>query len=724
MTIRKGFAFCVLLLCSFAIQPISHAVVPQASDPGPFAVTSAEYKFPAGFDPIVLGVADSFPFPFRLQTELWARVYRPNPTPSNSPLLVFLHGNHATCGRFAGAGQGRLDINVQYTIDGTCPPGYVPVPSHEGYAYLAERLASHGYIVVSINANRGVNAAPGFRTTPAGTPLAPTDDPGLNQRRGRLVLRHLEKLVRWNSGSEATPPSLGTNLTGKIDFSNVGFMGHSRGGEGVRAAYNFYVDPATPGAVQNWTTTIPGMVIKGVFEIGPVDGQTGFVFNALGTAWNVLLPMCDGDVSNLQGVRPFDRMLLATMEATPTQKSTFTVWGTNHNFYNTEWQTSDSAGCLGHMRLFKNLIGSPDQRSAGLAAVMAFFRGTVGTTPNPAFLQIFNPQFDLPAEVTTLTRVDRGYTDSPDSSVTRVFDNFQPASTNVRTGSGITLAIGGIANHSGQQQVAQITWNGAGPSTFFQTAAAANVNAGSLKTLDFRVSRQCGDPACTKPDSFFNFETSFSIRLVDGNGNVSSPELLKDYVSLTGPVGGLVRLVGSSPHPILQTVRIPLSAFTGVDLTKLRAVRFVFDDTRRDEIFIGNVNLSMIGASLTSVSPLNTLLPTSDSVAETDDTTNDNNKVKSIKKASATNGESRIEIELTSNREFTAQGELLVLNVSGREFITSRYGASNDTKSIIFSMTSAEFATLSQGDPIRVYYGTGTNGGRNFGHIDKGMLGR
>ena len=48
------------------------------------------------------------------------------------------------------------------------------VPSHEGYAYFAERLASYGYIVVSINANRGVNAAPGV-----------AGDLGLNLRRGR-----------------------------------------------------------------------------------------------------------------------------------------------------------------------------------------------------------------------------------------------------------------------------------------------------------------------------------------------------------------------------------------------------------------------------------------------------------------------------------------------------------------------------------------------------------
>src|SRR4029079_10947930 len=102
------------------------------------------------------------------------------------------HGNHATCGRFEGAGPGRFDINVQYTFTGTCPPGYVVVPSHAGYTYLAERLASWGYIVVSIKANRGVNAAPGV-----------ADDRGLNLRRGRLVLQHLQRLRRWDAAARA-----------------------------------------------------------------------------------------------------------------------------------------------------------------------------------------------------------------------------------------------------------------------------------------------------------------------------------------------------------------------------------------------------------------------------------------------------------------------------------------------------------------------------------------
>jgi len=203
-----------LVACAVSIAATARAqIAPDATGPGPYATTSAEYKLPAAIDPDVST---------ELATELWARVYRPsNLANAPYPFLIFLHGNHATCGRFEGAGPGRFDINVQYTFTGTCPPGYVVVPSHEGYAYLAERLASWGYIVVSINANRGVNAAPGV-----------SGDRGLNLRRGRLVLKHLQRLSQWNAAG-GTPSSLGFDLRGKLDFSHVGMLGHSRGGEAV-----------------------------------------------------------------------------------------------------------------------------------------------------------------------------------------------------------------------------------------------------------------------------------------------------------------------------------------------------------------------------------------------------------------------------------------------------------------------------------------------------------
>jgi hypothetical protein len=56
--------------------------------------------------------------------------------------------------------------------------------------------------------------------------------------------------------------------------------------------------------------------------------------------------------------------------------------------------------------------------------------------------------------------------------------------------------------------------------TFFQsnvTNPGNGIDASSFGTLDFRLSRQCADPAdllCNKTSNWFNFETNFSIRLV------------------------------------------------------------------------------------------------------------------------------------------------------------------------------------------------------------------
>ncbi len=54
------------------------------------------------------------------------------------------------------------------------------------------------------------------------------------------------------------------------------------------------------------------------------------ISNAVGIAWNVLLPMCDGDVLNLEGVRVLERVMAYTSnnagipaDSPATQKSTY-----------------------------------------------------------------------------------------------------------------------------------------------------------------------------------------------------------------------------------------------------------------------------------------------------------------------------------------------------------------------------------------------------------------
>jgi hypothetical protein len=736
--------FAVALTLSVGAQPAAFAQDP-APDPtgqGPFDVTSAEYKFPATLDPDVSGMA----------TELWARVFWPADLSSGPfPLIVFLHGNHATCGHGTNP---RIDDNTQYTFYGTCPPGYVVTPNHEGYDYIAPLLASWGYVIVSINANRGVTAAPGT-----------SDDLGVNLVRGRLILKHLQRVSEWNTYG-GTPDSLGVELQGKIDFSQVGLFGHSRGGEGVRAAYHQYFDEGSP-----WPSQIPDHVnFVALFEIGPVDGQTSRQLNADGAVWNVLLPMCDGDVSNLQGVKAFDR-LFGINESPTGQKSSFTVWGANHNSYNTEWQVTDSAGCSGpgNTALFPLPQNppisddSPAQRKTALAAVMAFFRGNLGPNANPAFNQNFNPQFAPTTVVTDVTRVDRGYTDSPNSNITTIFEEFdKPTGINhygfPNDSSNITIKHSvcsdptkscddSVFNHNsgdtygrfGQQQAAAISWTTSGSDTFFQTnwtAAGTGVDIGGYQTLDLRLSRQCEPPvppattACAMPNSLNPAgPTDFSIRLAMADGSLSDPVQLSTYSDLRGPVGGLN--IGANPlHPILQTARIPLRDFTSADLTNLRGVRLAFDGTPTGAIYVANVRLSLLtglalgGATVTAHNGANLSAEPTPSGVNTLITQGNTLTIRAVQASTALpNNQPGFEVVVTSDVAFPVRDELAALRIADQVFTLSRYQDSGDnpgdTHTLIFTLSIDQFAQINSGDPVIVQYGADESTQWVFGPLNK-----
>jgi hypothetical protein len=705
--------FALVLFAGWLVLPAAAQIAPDATLAGPLASTSSEYRFPASIDPDILS---------GVTTEIWARVYRPtvlNDPPY--PLILFLHGNHSTCGH---GSNPRIDDSCQYTTLGTCPAGYVVTPNHNGYGYLADRLASWGYIVVSINANRGITCGGGV-----------VGDPNLIQARGRLVLKHLQRLSEWNDTAGQTPASLGlgtSGLLGKLDLGSVGLMGHSRGGEGVRTAYNFYRQSGSP-----WPGRIHGIVtFQGIFEIAPVDGQNLVVQNADSVNWSVLLPMCDGDVSDLEGVRALDRTIRIFSEDYVTPKMNYTVWGANHNYYNTEWQTSDSNSCTGpgNTPMFLMPVGSPNQRQTGLASVNAFFRGTVFDTPvaagyNTDFMQNFNPQYGLPAVVTGVTRVDRGFTESADTQITLRFEDFQGVFPNnspygpANTVSNIMMSYGGVPNHAPAQRAGLISWT-AGAARFFQTNwanAGQSRNATGYATLDVRASRQNSGMNPAGP-------TNFSIRLVRDDGVLSSAVQLSSYIDLRGPVGGPGGL-----HPILQTARIPLTAFGAFDLARLRGVRFTFDGTATGAIYLGDIRLSLLTGSGAAApldsGPVYTFSDGGDDAQEPKEQKkkpiNGINSITAVESSPALEGEPGVEIELYSSEEFPARNQVVVMSIGKTDFILSRYPEDGSTNTLIFTLTPDEFDSVSTGDPVAVRYGRELETSydqREFGTLDKSII--
>ena len=133
----------------FTTAPIEATLAPRAlsglddpGTPGPYATTTVSYELEG------LTVED---FPVAL--EVLAEVIAPVGAAGPRPLVLFLHGRHSTC-YYPGP-----DASV--TGDWPCPEGTLPIPSHLGYRYAAEILASQGYLTVSISAN-GVNGQDGW----------------------------------------------------------------------------------------------------------------------------------------------------------------------------------------------------------------------------------------------------------------------------------------------------------------------------------------------------------------------------------------------------------------------------------------------------------------------------------------------------------------------------------------------------------------------------------
>ncbi len=655
---RWGSAgYCARLLSAIGLSTASQAVVtagpaPDPTGRGDFAVATSQYRLPASTDPTIM--TDR-------ATEIWARVWRPvsNDDLGRLPLVVFLHGNHGTCGTFfcsvANCGRPiplpngpRIDDRIDYTFTGTCPRAgegsppaetdYVVSPSHEGYTYLAEQLASRGYLVVSINANRGITAGP---AQDLGTPGHPfIEDRGLNLARARLVLKHLELLSRWNLGTEPTPGSLGFSLRDAINFRKVALVGHSRGGEGVRGAYNIYTGRNTdinPYAAIDWRARISETVdFKGIFEIAPVDRQTVRTLNAEGTTWSVMLPGCDGDVINQQGMWPYDRMMKSFTEDPARQKAFYYVLGANHNYWNTEWQFSDSSGCYNStVQLFQTdpatgilpgVTGSERQRTTGSASILALIRGAVsaseGDDESARFLTNFDPQYGLPAVVTSAALIQRGFIASPSSNVTQALEDFEGPTGTSQFGvpnqaSNVTVEHVGVVEHGAPftaragdltrvplpafVHAGRITWQRAGADVFFQinfAAAGQGLDLSSSATVDFRVDRESPLRTTLNPAG----PTNFHVQLVAADGTLSAPVSAADYIELVGPFGtpdaDLTFISPAFPdgyHVNLPTARIPMGAFHADDVSATRGIRLTFDSTATGKIYVTDFRASRRG---------------------------------------------------------------------------------------------------------------------------------
>jgi hypothetical protein len=210
-----------------------------------------------------------------------------------SPLLLFVHGNHGECD----SGKG--------------PKCTMYKRNDEGYAYMAKNLSSWGYTVVSLDQDELMARQDG-------------QGKGMHARR-LLIMAMLDDLKAASEGTVVTGanPAMATLLNGKLDMTRIGLMGHSRGGDAV-ASFVLYNQTLPVGE---------RFPLRAVVSIAPVDYERHAPY---GVPYMTVFGSCDGDVSNLQGARLYERSQYESNDPYP--RFQVVQVGGNHDAYNTVWQ--------------------------------------------------------------------------------------------------------------------------------------------------------------------------------------------------------------------------------------------------------------------------------------------------------------------------------------------------------------------------------------------------
>lgn len=515
--------------------------------------------------------------------ELSAAIERPTDLSAGPfPLVIVLHGRHSTC--FDPNIPVGQDPFANASDEWPCFGNHETIPSRDGYDYWAANLASHGYVVVSIGAN-GINAADDT-----------VDDAGANAR-AQLIAAHLEL---WTAFVETA--EYGTTYNGAVDLQNVGLVGHSRGGEGVAAYFSYAADEGLSYGVH------------AALLLAPTDFNR---FELTNVPIAVMVPYCDGDVFDLDGVHYYDdsRHALAG-DAAP--KYVFEMAGSNHNFYNTVWSpgTYHDGGAVDDFAYLAFAIGQDDgacgggsalrlseaeQQQSFVAYANAFFRTHLGGEAQ--FVDMLRGDVEPPAgAAAAAVRTSYMPPDAPSDRlvVNRVVgdesldanDLGSPVQADALSG----YALCGVGPDGGIEDFTHCVAN---PGTFMgdpfegrepHVPGLAQLRLGfasearwtnelpegtdvsSFTALQFRAAVDFEDPA----DDGSTVE--FTVALVDRNGTRATVGPRSWTDPLAHPVGALYPIV---PKLLLHGIRIALADFVAanaeLDLTDLAAIELVFD---------------------------------------------------------------------------------------------------------------------------------------------------
>ena len=465
---------------------------------------------------------------------------------------------------------------VWYPKEGeNCPVLFIAHGNHEittesylGYDYLGEYLASHGYVVVSVDQN-------------ACNMLS-----GENDARAILLLEHIGLMLIYNNSRE-------NPLYGRLDADNIAIAGHSRGGEMVATAYLFNGYKLYP---ENALIRFDyGYSIKSIIAISPTVNQYKPADHSVAVEdvnYLLLHGASDRDVTQFMGMSQYENVSFSGKK--DYIKSALYIAGANHGQFNSLWGQYDCTGMEAPMLNTENLLSEKDQQTIACLYVKVFLdvtlRGDMSCRSLLTDWEEYSAQ--LP---------DTVYVQCHEESDFRVLADFEEdseLSTATMAGtrlyaSGVSLWTEELMDFAGRTaydtHAMHLRWNG--DATLFLYLPRLDMTDAAL-TFDI-----CDLDINAVQEG--NYELlNATIVLMDAGGNTAAAQI-RDH-EIVYPILSVktdkMDFVFNTPSgkAAFATVSIPVDAFEAekgeIDLSKITVIRIIFNGG--GEVALDNIGIT------------------------------------------------------------------------------------------------------------------------------------
>lgn len=474
------------------------------------------------------------------------------------PLIIILHGRHGICGNF---------VMEPYP----CPEDMPEIRFDLGFDYLVEALAQQGYAAIAIN----LNAA-----------LTPAFGPGaINSRVQQLVDAHLNALQTASREDDAT--LYGTSLAGRIDFSQIGLVGHSAGGGAALSMIREY---------EGQEIDIDALLL--VAAAANFEGEEG-VFHSSEELMDyyttpddlpvaTILPDCDGDQ-----IQYWTQFAYETARLNPDRNAiaaSIRLMRANHSGFNKALDDFPDAR-FGYDLCFDmttDLLAPQDQQEWFTQFTTNYFDVVFhdGASPlydssAPAPNELYGQEVQTALTIPFADRLVLMYPRAYQERTQNVLGGDVDASYN-----GLSICLPGqVCNipiiMPGQFGYMRMLYFGSDKVTFTIPPQFQDIR--EYASLHIRAV-----PDYLMRTNAIGESQAFALVLRDASGNRSQVDISPDLPSMFVPAPS--EAYGYDPYMLYPaSIRIPLSEFESVDLSQIEAVEFQFGALLTGALLIADI---------------------------------------------------------------------------------------------------------------------------------------